>query len=1262
VTPSGGPPHREVEFSGNARFQILGRIGAGGMGVVYQALDRERNVRIALKTLRTLSADGILRFKNEFRALQDLRHPNLVHLGDLISDRGQWFFTMELIEGVDFLTWVRPIPGFDPPSGDFAVAAGESALPALPPTGSDAASRVAIDEKRLRASLLQLARGLAALHAADKVHRDIKPSNILVARGGRVVLLDFGLATDAGRSSLSEVNVVGTADYMAPEQAASGRAASPSADWYSMGVVLYEALTGRLPFLGPPIEVLIAKQRNDAPKVGLLTSSAPPDLVQLCDQLLSRDAARRPTGAQILERLGAREPAEVRPLPASPARAPFVGRTRELDQLSSAFLFSRSGQAVTMLVQGESGVGKSALVLKFLERLRQENPGVIVLSGRCYERESVPYKALDGVVDSLARWMMRLPRPEAAALLPLRAQLLAQVFPVLQRVPAVRELPGRDASASAALVPLPVDPKELRQRTFVALRELFTRIAERYPFAIAVDDLQWADDDSLALLAEILRPPDSPAMLLLATARPVEGGPALERTLPGVVRLLPLDRLPPDEARSLVELLAAREHATLTPADAHAIADEARGHPLFIDELVRHASARAAEPDGARAQLHLEDALWARIGRLEPPVRALLELVAVAGSPLALDTAARALAGDAAPDLGAIGRHAALLRGASLVRSSGASGDGEELIEPYHDRVRAAVRAHVGDDALRALHRRLASALEHSGGDAEALYVHFRGAGDHARAALYAEAAAVQAGRALAFERSARLYRIALQLDPRKDLAAMARHIGLAQALAHVGRGGSAALSYLEAAKLAPTEDSIELQRRASEQLLTSGHIDEGLAGLRTVLDTFGLKLAATPRRALASLLYRRARLRVRGIGFRERAESEVDTRALRRIDVCWSVAIGLALVDNLRSSDFQTRHLLYALRAGEPYRIARALAMEGAFLASSNDRSRADQMLDAANGLAGRLGNPHALGLVELGRGVAHYLRGEFRPAHERSQRAVEILRDRCTNVSWELNTAHQFALLSLAKMGHLAELARVMPELRRSARERGDLFTASVLRSGLLCLPALAAHEPDRAREDIDEALAKWSQQGFHLQHFWELYTKVLIDLYLGDGQTALDRLTARWPVLQRSLILNIQFVRCEAITVRAYAQLQTAVRLLSNDPARDQLLRGADRDARALEREGPGWSSAVARLLDAGIAAARGQTARALALTDQAIPRLEAAEMHLHAAVARRRRGELEGGSSGEALAAAADGWMAEQKIKDPRRFCTLLAPGF
>src|SRR5688500_17106645 len=232
------------------------------MGVVYRVLDRARNREVALKTLKGSGGRELYRFKREFRSLADLAHPNLVALHELYTVGDEWMFTMELVDGVPFNRWVRPLPPpseeevgeFTPETGTLGTLSGTSAPP---PLGK-------LDEKKLRNALRQLVDGVAALHAGGKLHRDIKPSNVLVDREGRVVILDFGLIADVDAFHIDRTHeraAVGTPAYMSPEQAAD-KPLTDASDWYSVGVMLYEALTGRRPFEGPPDQMLARKPKE----------------------------------------------------------------------------------------------------------------------------------------------------------------------------------------------------------------------------------------------------------------------------------------------------------------------------------------------------------------------------------------------------------------------------------------------------------------------------------------------------------------------------------------------------------------------------------------------------------------------------------------------------------------------------------------------------------------------------------------------------------------------------------------------------------------------------------------------------------------------------------------------------------------------------------------------------------------------------------------------------------------------------------------
>ena len=625
------------------RFHVMAELGRGGMGVVYEAFDLERGGPVALKVLSSRGSDAasIARLKREFRTLADLKHPNLVRLGELFGDSRPWFFTMERIEGVDLLRWVRAESGRGERSalaslGDATLVDPPTSTPIEPASASAGSGsserseeqpriRASSDERRLRAALAQLVDAIGALHAAGHVHRDLKPSNVLVTPEGKVVLIDFGISRPRIAQHGAHDPLEGTPAYMAPEQWLA-RNTGPAADWYALGVILYEALAGQLPVDGSVRDMLLAKRAGftRVPTSGWLA----PDLERLTLRLLAPEPADRPDADEIRAVLAA----GTRPVSLAlaerlrPPAPHFVGRSGELAQLWRAFEHSRRGAAAIVRVVGESGVGKTALVDQFVDAVAHAEDDAVVLRGRCYENELVPYKAWDSLVDALARHLVTLDerQPGAlAAILPPDLHGLTRLFPALDAVAAL--VPERDTGDRR----LPLGPERQRQRSFEDLRELFRGLSRLGPLVLTIDDWQWADHDSAQLLDALLHEPGSPRLLLVITERPRRDAQ------PGAGTTIVLGPLGRDETARLAEALSSDAHSAGAIAT---LARESGGHPMFLQQLVHWSL-------GARESQRLDDLILARARALEADARRVLELLCIAGGPLsrALVEAAAAL-------------------------------------------------------------------------------------------------------------------------------------------------------------------------------------------------------------------------------------------------------------------------------------------------------------------------------------------------------------------------------------------------------------------------------------------------------------------------------------------------------------------------------------------------------------------------------------------------------------------------------------------
>ncbi len=1262
------------DWRGTERYEVLQCLGCGGMGAVYEVRDRESGQLLALKTLLNATPATLYLFKQEFRTLADEDHPNLVRLHELVmTGADRVFFTMELVRGTDFTTYVRgpesrrdslrpPLPSAASEMSGTRIAEAASALTAAdrpspaPQTSGPARTKrkAGADFDRLRAAMRQLVEGVASLHAARKIHRDIKPSNVLVTPEGRVVILDFGVATEVSRVVDEEMRddhegAVGTAAYMAPEQAFEEP--TSASDWYAVGVMLYEAIVGRTPFTGSVFEVLTMKTSVDPLAPSECVEDVPAELDALCRALLHREPAMRPTGAEILRQLGVvAVPRGDQPSSGTMATsagalpAALAGRESHLRALHDAFEATLDGRMMTIRVGGRSGMGKSVVVHRFLDELVGQGSAV-VLRGRAYEREAVPYKAVDGVVDALSRYLMCLTEEDLTVALPKDTWALARLFPVLRRVPGIAALPEEPVT----------DPQRVRRRAFLALRELFSSLARRRPIVVFVDDAQWGDTDSAALLLEVTRPPSAPPILLAMTYREEE-----EQTSPFLrelaahwpshaeVRDLTVGPLALEQARRLALSLVDPDDAAEATADA--IARESGGSPFLVEELARNVASQAKIPahgGASPAPRSIDQMVTDRIERLPDDARRLLEIVAVSGRPVPTALATEASEIRETPE-----KVISLLRARRFVRA-GLRG-GREVLEIVHSRVRDAVVAQIPGERVREHHERLVRVLEASGdANVPVLVTHLFGAGQGERAAQFAERAAEQAAAKLAFDQAAELLRLTIDALPPSSPDGVRLRKRLGEVLEWRGRSAEAGRVYLEAAQRASGMQKVDLQRAAAEQLHASGLMDEGTRVLHEVLAATGLR-ARSGLSALFWLLAYRLWLRVVGVRFRER---EVRPAVRMRLDALYAVALGFSLVDHIVATAMKTRVLVAALRAGDRLHAARASALVMMDLLANGgpETATARTLRTLAEDLAKREPDPSARITLLIARGMAAVQRGEFTEA----KAALDPIQAAMTNRRIGQQSALLFTLSSIHLLGDLKDLTERHARALAEADERGNRFVSVAVRTSTAAAVWLAADNPDRARRELSDAMSQWAQAKFGNQEWRATLYGAEIDLYAGDFEQAYQRVEGlRW-ALNRNLFLFVHYVR----SLTAFVQGRAAVASAAGLPAsrRRARLSEARRQARRLERERMPWTAALASIVRAALAHVEGDRPGTLAALRAAIGEANEANIALHAAAARHELGLLTGGDEGDALVREAEEEMKARGVVAPSRYAAMLVPG-
>lgn len=1209
---------------GDGRFEVLECLGHGAFGYVYSVFDKSRAQVVALKTLRLQSADSAHALKREFRSLSSIIHPNLVRLHELVIDGQSAFFTMDLVKGVPFNQ---------------------------------------CDKRRLPELLVQLVSAVQTLHDAGMLHRDIKPGNVLVESEGRVVVLDFGLIQDEAEGSEQTSGVlIGTPRYMPPETL-KGYPATAASDWYSVGVMLYETLVGELP---------------DDGSIARVTSSVPPpppsvrsaavvsDFDALCQRLLEPNPDTRINGAQIALMLGMQTKRSNSVAPFGPKA--LVGREHQLTQLSNALQDVRTRQQPKVVwISGESGMGKSALLREFV--YGQGGQRVTVLWSQCREQEALSHKAFDGLADDLCRTLLRhqdqgnvfdvVSSDDAAH--------LVRLFPALARVPALT--PFLDEVTH-------IDPREQRQQAYDALRRVFCRLSVHTPLVVVIDDLQWGDEDSARLLYELVSSVDRPKCLFLFAYRAEETALSAclsmlrvgARCLADVVDVDTVDvsHLTDGDAKALLNsLLQAsgveqKSHPSFWAQKLSQLCEEAKGSPLLLKELVLYTLDYALpetdqEADsGAVVRIGLEDIVHSRIAGVGAQGRTLFELLCVAGAPLS-ETLLRKALGDVDTTQSII-----LLESERLVRAR--TSRGADALEITHDRIRQAGLKRLDARQLETTHAALARA--HSAcntNDAEALARHSAGAGDSTNALRWYEAAAERAKAALAFDRAGELYGRALRLVSNAPEHERRLSLELATALANAGKGSRAAVVFLDLAASAPTPpEALELRRIAAEQWLVTGHLEQGMEVFRSVLSEVGGHIPASNWAAVVGLLINRGRFGLFGVEFESVAESEVPAAVLRRIDA-FRAAWLLSYVSTLIGANLQSQFLRYALKAGEPSRVAMGFGVEAVQRSVEGKSVQRRTWQERARKLAHSVNTPHALGFQSVVDCNCAYLFGEWKASSEAGQRAETILTRDCGGSTWELNTTRFFWGMSLYYQGRFRELQRRTSSWLADAQDRGDLCAVALYRYNLARSAHLVAADTERAHREIDRGLSEWTHPGMGVHAFLAGLARIQVHLFANDLDRAESAARTLEAQFRTSSVRRVQLGRVLMSAHSAYVALARAFVSDAVPTARLAQLTAVKRHQAKLEAERVAWATGFSSYLAAGVHLARRDERNAVIGLRKSAEAFARCDMHAHSAAVNYRLGRLLGGEEGQRVSTESLDFMRAQGAVEPERLLGALAPG-
>ncbi len=789
------------------RFELLGELRKGGMGVIHRAFDRQRQMPAAVKQVRVADKQLIQSIRREVHALLRIRHPGVVTMLAEGVDDGMPWYAMEFVEAQTLLEYCHShtapriaesvalsdssmtahsagtMPSGNPAESDVTGVISGLALPPraanAPPNGPPTATISTLRSDDL-ATLLTVIRRicipLSYIHGEGLVHLDLKPENLLIRRSGMPVILDFGLATvvrsSLGRDGLfQEMLGAGTAFYMAPEQIRGGLVDART-DIYALGCILYQLLIGRPPFFGTSVAETIFGHLNIKPIPPMrLISGIPLALNDLILKMLEKDPRARLGYAQdvdqALKELGASgwdggTYPEARTYVYRPR---IAGRAQELGSLLQAFKSAQKTQTQLVLLEGESGIGKTRLVAEFARLAPNEVKHAEVYLGECRPQGGL-FSGFAGILQTIADICREKPQKERQRLLGRRAAILSRYEPEFQWF-------LEDAEPLPELL-----PEAAQQLLFQDLLGVLQALGQTRPSVIILDDIQWIDELSLGFLKYMLAQKAAAPIggIIVATYRSGEPSPAVaELAAQKDTLAIRLGRLSAEAVGTLISDMLALPRIASEVVES--LFSHSEGNPLFLTEYLMEAVAKSLiwrDPEGiwhtrggaekeidyARLALPatVQDLIVHRLADLSPEAKRLAELGAVLGTEPNFEVLALAAAMSDAVFFAALDE---------LRRRHVLSAKAAQRLEFGHSKIREATYFQMSAQTRAHLHFQIGKTLaalpeDHPARLAADIAEHYYAAGNEAAALPYALSAGDDARSLYAHDAAERFYRRAI--------------------------------------------------------------------------------------------------------------------------------------------------------------------------------------------------------------------------------------------------------------------------------------------------------------------------------------------------------------------------------------------------------------------------------------------------------------------------------------------------------------------